>query len=230
MGSADRFGALGDIHGDFENARRIMMRHRDIPFWLCVGDVADAEGRYEPLPVPLHFIKGNNEGFDAIAGGDLPANLHYLANAVLRTIEGVRVAGLGGTFAPSWFDSPAADLPHPRKGSAKATELADKRRHFVREDVEACKALERIDVFMTHEAPRPFFVGQGARRGHDAGKTPINEVLAAVKPRLHLFGHHHRLAEQERQGVRSVGLDLVSRSYLILDRESLSYEIIETQN
>jgi len=225
-----RFGALGDIHGDFESARRIMTRHRDIPFWLCVGDVADAEGRYEPLPAPLHFIKGNNEGFDAIAGGDLPANLHYLPNAMLRTIDGVRVAGLGGTFAPSWFDTPAGDLPHPRKGSAKATGLADKRRHFVREDVDACKALDRIDVFMTHEAARPFFVGQGSRRGNDAGKTPVNDVLAAAKPRLHLFGHHHRLSEQERQGVRSVGLDLVSKSYLILDGESLAYEIVETKN
>ena len=225
-----RFGALGDIHGDFESARRIMTRHPDIPFWLCVGDVADAEGRYEPLPSPLHFIKGNNEGFNAIVGGDLPANLHYLPNAMLRTIDGVRVAGLGGTFAPSWFDTPAGDLPHPRKGSAKATELADKRRHFVREDVDACKALDRIDVFMTHEAARPFFVGQGSCRGNDVGKTPVNDVLAAAKPRLHLFGHHHRLSEQERQGVRSVGLDLVSKSYLILDGESLAYEIVETKN
>ncbi len=55
----------------------------------------------------------------------------------------------------------------------------------------------------------------------DAGKTPINEVLAAMQPRLHLFGHHHRFTEQERQGVRSVGLDLVSQSYLLIDAETL---------
>src|SRR5687768_6253819 len=91
------FGALGDIHGDFESARRVMERHPDIPFWLCVGDVADADGRYEPLPAPLHFIKGNNEGFDAIAGGRLPANLNYLPNATVRDLDGLRVAGLGGT-------------------------------------------------------------------------------------------------------------------------------------
>ena len=41
------FGALGDIHGDFAAARRIMERHREVPFWLCIGDVADDEGRYE---------------------------------------------------------------------------------------------------------------------------------------------------------------------------------------
>ena len=97
------------------------------------------------------------------------------------------------------------------------------RRHFVRQEVEACKALIDVDVFLTHEAPRPYFAGDGPRR-NDAGKAPVNEVLAALKPRLHLFGHHHRFIEQERQGVRSIGLDLVSRSYLLIDGRTLEYE------
>jgi hypothetical protein len=45
----------------------------------------------------------------------------------------------------------------------------------------------------------------------------INEVLAAMKPRVHLFGHHHRYTDNEREGVRSIGLDLVSRSFVTLD-------------
>ncbi|MGB2713937.1 MAG: metallophosphoesterase [Vicinamibacterales bacterium] len=221
-----RFGVLGDIHGDFGSARRIMMRHEDIPFWLCVGDVADDQGRYEPLPAPLHFVKGNNEGFDVLAEGRLPANLHYLPNATLRTVDGIRVAGLGGTFAPSWFETAAAALPHPQKGTQKATELADKRRHFVREEVEACQAMTDVDLFLTHEAPRPYFVGQRGGRGNDAGKTPVNEVLAAMKPRLHVFGHHHRFSERALRGVQSVGLDLVSKSYLIVDAATFEYEAV----
>jgi Icc-related predicted phosphoesterase len=221
-----QFGVLGDIHGDFASARRVMTRHQSVPFWLCVGDVADDEGHYEPLPAPLHFIKGNNEGFDVLAEGSLPASLNYLANGILHAIDGIRVAGMGGTFAPSWFETPAAALPHPRKGTQKATELADKRRHFVREEVEACKALDEVDVFLTHEAPRPYFVGERGGRGNDAGKTPVNEVLAAMKPRLHVFGHHHRLTEREVQGVRSVGLDLVSKSCLIVDAATFEYEVV----
>jgi predicted phosphodiesterase len=221
-----QFGVLGDIHGDFASARRIMTRHEAVPFWLCVGDVADDQGRYEPLPAPLHFIKGNNEGFDQLAGGGLPENLNYLPNATLRTLDGVRVVGLGGTFAPSWFGTPASDLPHPRKGSQKATELADKRRHFVREEVDACKALTDVDLFLTHEAPRPFFVGQRGGRGNDAGKTAVNEVLAALEPRLHVFGHHHRFTERQVQSVRSVGLDLVSKSYLLVQVPTFEYEAI----
>src|SRR5687767_11941388 len=61
-----QFGALGDIHGDFRSARRVLERHPEVPFWVCVGVVADADGNYEGLPAPLYWIKGNNENFDLI--------------------------------------------------------------------------------------------------------------------------------------------------------------------
>jgi Icc-related predicted phosphoesterase len=221
------FGALGDVHGDFTSVRRIMERHPDVPFWVSVGDLADDHGRYAPVPVPLYWIKGNNENFDTIASGSLPSNLHCLRAAEIVDVLGVRIAGLGGTFAPTWYETPAAELPHPPKGTFKATTLADRRRHFVREEVDVCKTLRHVDLFLTHEAPRPYVVaGHGGRR-NDAGKTPINEILAAMRPRLHLFGHHHRFTDQMRQGVRSVGLDLVSKSCLIVHAATLDFEKIE---
>jgi hypothetical protein len=45
-----------------------------------------------------------------------------------------------------------------------------------------------------------------------------------MRPRLHLFGHHHRYAEAHVSGVRSVCLDLVSNSYLLIDRETLEQQ------
>jgi len=219
------FGALGDIHGDFATVRRIMGRHSEVPFWMSVGDLADDQGRYAPVDSPLYWIKGNNENFDAIAAGLLPTSLRFLANGDLTVIDGVRVAGLGGTFAPTWYLTPAADLPHPRKATERATALADKRRHFVKEEVERCKRLQGVDLFLSHEAPRPYRVRAG--KGPDAGKTPVNEVLAAMRPRLHLFGHHHAFTEQRRQEVRSVGLDVVSKSYLLVDVQSFAYELVK---
>jgi Icc-related predicted phosphoesterase len=213
-------GALGDIHGDFASVRRIMQKHPDVRAWLCVGDVADAAGHYEPFDAPTYWIQGNNENFDRLAASDLPANLHFIPNGTLTVVEGLRVAGLGGTYAPTMYDVAPAELPHPKKGTAKATELADRRRHFVRSQVEACKQMTGVDILLTHEAPRPFRV-----KGIDAGKTPINELLAAMKPRLHLFGHHHRLAEAEVQGVKSVCLDLVGHSYLLVEPATLRYHI-----
>jgi hypothetical protein len=226
-----------------------------VPFWLSVGDIATDDGGYEPLGAPVYWIHGNNDNFDAIATGTLPADLHHIANGTAVEIEipglktrptsesvtdatadaGVgrvfrpgmlRVAGLGGTFAPTWYESRPAELPHPKKGSAKATELADKRRHFVRDEVEACTRLGDIDVLLTHEAAKPFRVFPG-NRGPDAGKAQINELLAAMRPRLHLFGHHHRFSDEVREGVRSVGLDLVTRSYALLDAASLDVRLMQ---
>ena len=217
-------GALGDIHGDFESVGRIMRRHPRVPAWLCVGDVGGDQGTYHEVPSPLVWIKGNNEGFDFVARQqaepEIP-NLRYLPNAVPREIEGVIVLGVGGTLAPTWYDTDPADLPHPSKGTMKATALADKRRHFVRAEVDRARALGpgRVDVLLTHEAPRPFRVGR-----MDAGKTPINELIGALRPRLHLFGHHHRFAELVVDGVRSIGLDLVSVSYLLIDTTTWEYE------
>jgi Icc-related predicted phosphoesterase len=101
----------------------------------------------------------------------------------------------------------------------------DKRRHFVREEVLACKALTGVDVLLTHEAPRPFY-STGKRI--DAGKTVINEVLTALRPRLHLFGHHHEFTDSVRQGVRSIGLDIVTKSYLLIDAETFRCERLDT--
>jgi Icc-related predicted phosphoesterase len=203
-----------------------------VPFWLCVGDIADEHGRYEALGAPVYWIHGNNDNFDAIASRDLPSDLHHIDNgtAIDLAAGGVsspgalRIAGLGGTFAPTWYETSPRDLPHPKKGTAKATELADKRRHFVREEVEVCAHLRGVDVFLTHEAAKPFRPFPGGR-GPDAGKAQINEILRAMQPRLHLFGHHHRYSEQTVEGVRSLGLDLISRSYLLIEIPSLAVHL-----
>ena len=230
-----QIGALGDIHGAFDTVQEIMARHEDVPLWLQVGDVASNDGDYFAPSRPLFWIKGNNEDFDVIAEaleGRPPApTLHYLRNGGPHVVGPWRVAALGGTFAPSWYHTPAAALP-PSKGrriAGTAVKLGksrdDKRRHFVRDEVIACKGLTQIDVFLTHEAPRPF---HPAGRRIDAGKTVINEVLASMRPRLHLFGHHHEFTDSVRQGVRSVGLDVVNKSYLLIDIETFKCERLDT--
>lgn len=230
-----QIGALGDVHGAFEAVNDIMARHPEVPLWVQVGDVASNDGSYFVPIRPFYWIKGNNEDFDIVAAassGESPApTMHYLPNGGPHPVGPWQVAALGGTFAPSWYHTPAAQLPHAKgsrahAGTAKLGKSRDdKRRHFVREEVVACKALNGIDVLLTHEAPRPFHPGG---RRLDAGKTVINEVLAAIRPRLHLFGHHHEFTDSVRQGVRSVGLDIVTSSYVLIDAETLRCERLDT--
>src|SRR5207344_398170 len=117
---------------------------------LSVGDVGDDEGRYVAPIAPLYWIKGNNEDFDFVVrarGGATLPNLHYIPNGALTRIASLAVAGLGGTFAPTWYETAAADLPGPKQAGGRD----DKRRHFVREEVDACKSLANVDVLLTHE-------------------------------------------------------------------------------
>jgi Calcineurin-like phosphoesterase superfamily domain len=226
-------GALGDIHGAFEVVQTIMRRHPHVPLWVQVGDVAANDGAYFEPVAPLYWIKGNNEDFDviarAIAGHPPSPTLHYLPNGGPYDVGPWRVAALGGTFAPNWYRSKAADLPPARRTGSVGLKLGksrdDKRRHFVFDEVQVCKALTGIDVFLTHEAPRPF---HPAGKRIDAGKTAINNVLAAMRPRLHLFGHHHEFTDSIRQGVRSIGLDAVDRSYVLVDADTLRCERHDT--
>src|SRR5947207_7977411 len=183
-----QIGALGDIHGAFDTVEEIMTRHSDVPVWVSVGDVASNDGEYFEPSRPLYWIKGNNEDFDviaqAVAGRAPAATLRYLTNGGPHVVGPWRVAALGGTFAPSWYHTPAGSLPPSRGRRASSASLKlgksrdDKRRHFVRDEVLACKRLTGIDLFLTHEAPRPFYP---AGRRLDAGKTVINEVLASMR-------------------------------------------------
>src|SRR5688572_31898421 len=104
-------GAVADIHGNFDALHAAMERHPEVPFWICVGDLASRTGAYPDVPRPLYWIKGNNEDFNRIAqweaGAPQPGNLHYLRNGTAVAVGSLIVAGLGGTFAPTWFDTAA---------------------------------------------------------------------------------------------------------------------------
>ena len=231
-----KLGAMGDVHGDFAAIRTIVARHPEIPAWVAVGDLADDGGRYKAPPAPLYWIKGNNDNLEYVAeltAGRPPLpQFHFVPNAVPLRVSGVRVVGLGGTFAPTWYDTLPQNLPRPRVPATSDSDFPplardDKRRHFVRAEVEACKRLTGIDLFLTHESARPFFLDVRGRR-QDVGKTPINEVLAILRPKLHLSGHHHVFHDDVRQGIRSIGLDPVGVSYLVIDLGTWQYERLET--
>jgi Icc-related predicted phosphoesterase len=226
------FGVVADIHGNFSALDRILTRHPEVPFWLCVGDVASGTGTYPTPAAPLYWIKGNNEAFDRLeafrTGAESIQNLHYIPNGVLIHVGALRVAGVGGTFAPTWYQTPAAQLPHKPKD--------DKRRHFVRDEVEACKAIGHVDVLLTHEAPKPFWIDLPSstsptkRWRRDVGKDVIAELADALQPRLHLFGHHHVHAAMRRGSITTICVDRVNRGYLLVDDSTFEWEARRTDD
>jgi len=200
---------LGDAHANTNDRRRSLFaayRASDADVAIQAGDLY-----HYRLPIPTYFIAGNNEDFDvieALRNGRLESedvkNAHLLASTAVE-LQGLRVGGLSGNYAPTRYDYAREDLAE------------DRRRHFVREDVEAAKKLD-VDVLLTHEAPH----GTPVEEDYDVGCRYVDELIEATNPDLCLVGHHHEHTESTFVGSRVVTLAPAWESYYDLDPETLA--------
>ncbi len=168
--------------------------------------------------VSVYWIHGNH---DYDTGAEMWANLAdpgrnplTAAGALhLRVIDidGVRVAGLGGTFLPLVWSGHAR--PRLRRREQLATHLdathgqldtagRDALAHFLAntaiwpEDVEALSS-QRADVLVTHEAPS----------SHPSGVGALDDLARAMGARVVVHGHHHVTSHSTSDdGLRVLGV------------------------
>jgi Icc-related predicted phosphoesterase len=207
---------LGDAHADDLANRRALLRAYDAAeenVALQAGDLM-----YYDLPYRTYFVAGNNEDFDvidALRRGDRSLTdenrPHLLASTVVE-IEGLRVAGLSGNYAPTRYEKSRDEL------------RGDRRRHFTHEDVERALSLADVDVFVAHEAPH----GLISEADYEVGNRYVDAIVEELSPALCLIGHHHRHAERTIGDTRVISLAPVWESYYRLDRATLSLERYET--
>lgn len=207
---------LGDAHANKADRRRALfaaIRDSGASVALQAGDLF-----YYDLPIETYFIAGNNEDFDVIDAlryGRLESsdvrNVNLIASDVVE-IDGLRVGGLSGNYAPTQYDKPREALYEQR------------RRHFVREDVERAKRLEDVDVFLAHEVPH----GTPVTEEYEVGCTAIDEILEVLEPDLCIAGHHHQHTESTFGDTRVVTLAPAWESYYTLDPETLEITRHET--
>ena len=216
------FGAVGDLHGDFDALDRIMARHPEVAFWVCPGDLAAEDGDVSAAARAALLDQGQQRRLRfrrrAARRRRYASEPSLHSKRDFRASARVRARGAGRDARARRGSRDATRRTRAARESPPRQD--DKRRHFVHEEVDACKALQSVDIFLSHEAARPFPLP----RVRDAGKTPINEVLSAMHPRLHLFGHHHVYSVAERQRVPSISLDRVSESYLLFDGKTLAHQ------
>ena len=207
---------LGDAHADSPDRRRALFaayRAAEADVALQLGDLL-----YYDLPVPTYFIAGNNEDFDVIDamrnGRVESSRVHngYLLASTVAEVEGLRVAGLSGNYAPSQFDRPRPNLH------------GERRRHFVHDDVEKAKKLTDVDVLLTHEAPH----GLPVSEDYEVGCPYVDELIEALEPDLCLVGHHHQHAETTYGDTRVVSVGPVWKEYYLLDPETLELTAFPT--
>jgi Icc-related predicted phosphoesterase len=204
---------LGDAHADEPENREALFAAYEAagaPVALQLGDLLHYE-----VPTPTYFVAGNNEDFDVIDAlrvGD-NSDVDGVENLILvasRTLEigDLKIAGLSGNYAPTRYENSREEL------------TGERRRHFVRSEVEAATGLHDVDVFLAHEAPH----GVLRTDRYDVGCRPMDRILSELEPELCLVGHHHRHAEGSFGPTRVVCVDGVWDSYYALDPVTLELE------
>ena len=200
---------IGDIHQNWHHVEAGLAGLAEPPrAAILLGDI-ECTAPLDQLAAPLldrgvavYWIHGNHEhdlGPEMWQNLAAPERNPRTAAGALHnrvvTIEGVRVAGLGGTFLPHvWAgDTPprlhrreqlAADLAVTRPGLSR--DQADSVMNFMTttaiwpEDVDQLAA-QRADVLVTHDAPS----------SHPQGSQALDRLARAMGARLIVHGHHH---------------------------------------
>jgi len=200
---------VGDIHQQWQMVERGLDALTARPkAAVLLGDI-QCERPLDLLAAPLldrgiavYWIFGNH---DNDGGPEMWANLcdpernpRTAAGALhgrVLEIEGLRIAGLGGTFRPRVWEPPVAPRLHAR--AALSGDIADMVRgwrpdHVAAlvhslgstaiwpEDYEAL-AGQQADILVTHEAPA----------SHPAGNAALEALARAMNARMVVHGHHH---------------------------------------
>lgn len=168
--------------------------------------------------VRLHWLHGNH---DADGGPEMwlnladparnPASASGALHGRVKVIDGLRVAGLGGTFRARVWAPPNPPRLHARSElEADLATLGPEWTPEARmalcgalsamaiwpEDVEAL-AQQRADVLVTHEAPT----------SHPDGSAVIDDLARRMGATLIVHGHHHvTYRAQSLDGLQSQGV------------------------
>ena len=190
-------GLLGDIHGDFKELLSMMKTQAyRVDAWLQVGDLGGEGMEYPDFPSNFYFIQGNHENWDYIRELSQARSPQYIPNGAVVDVQlqsggTVTVAGLGGNYSSNFFMYDRVNLPQSRY------------RHYLQGEIESLKKCnKKVDIFLSHEAPAPYM-----NRGRQTGQETITQILTFMRPKIHVFGHHHYHTDREIEGIRSVGLN-----------------------
>ena len=216
---------IGDIHQMWDKVERGLAKLPALPAAAVIlGDV-QCDKPLDVLAAPLlsrgiavHWIFGNHDN----DGG--PGMWHFLTSpehnpvtagqslhAGVRVVDGVRIAGLGGTFRPRIWEPPAAPRLHGRVELPDDVKLMAKgwRPDHISALVHSLGttsiwpedyddlASQQADILVTHEAPS----------SHPAGNAALDALARAMGVRLIVHGHHHvNYLATAPDGLRALGV------------------------
>jgi predicted phosphodiesterase len=195
---------FGDPHGDFKPVIRAVLRHKPAAI-ILLGDLTPARALNVELAEILElteiwWIHGNHDTDDSVFLDNVTdVNLGRSAltgrnlHGRVAHIAGLQVAGLGGIFRESiWYPrdraraEPAWRSPADLKRGMKRHErwrdgIALRHRSSIFPSEVEALANRRVDLLVTHEAPR----------FHCNGFAAIDDLALRMQARWLVHGHHH---------------------------------------
>jgi predicted phosphodiesterase len=164
---------------------------------------------------PLYFIEGNHEDFKAFDSLLVRYNgtfFTHLPRASVKTIGDYRMLCLGGSAYMDAFNT--------QPGS----EIKD-------HHIDSCLALpgDEVDIIISHDCPAGIGMPNtpGLEYFGETGFPRSRELLEHFKPRLWLFGHHHKWFCSQDGTTTFQGLPGSWKGYCLLDD---NYQITPVEN
>ncbi|MCA9697286.1 MAG: metallophosphoesterase [Myxococcales bacterium] len=141
----------------------------------------------DAAPMTL-WVRGNHEDFEHLGEFEEPGpidpfgRLLYLPDDSHVDLGPLRIAGFGG-IPPSLEEPGAGRSAREEFRRAQRKAEQDPRRFTLEAASRAFRRVDDIDVLMTHAGPRCNSFAHGS--------LALAELATRVRPRVHLFGHHH---------------------------------------
>lgn len=200
---------IGDIHRRWQLVEEgLAQLSRKPRVAVLLGDM-ECHEPLDTLVQPLHdhglevfWICGNHDydgGPDMWANLTAPSRNPRTSRGTLQgrvvEIDGLRIAGLGGTFRRRVWEPPEPARLHARSELAAdmetlGPEWSAEQREAMRAALDAMAiwpedwhalAESRADILVTHEAPS----------SHSAGSRALDELARRMGAKLVVHGHHH---------------------------------------
>ena len=163
-------GAFPDIHA-LDRATRCHAQNDpdELGYAAYLKGCAEGDALLGAARWPVVWVRGNHEDIDHLRLFQVPTpvdpwgKMWFVPDGTSMTIGSCRIAAMGGKPQSRRARHP----PDPHSVSALA---------------ETAYAPDTVDILLSHAGPHDV-VRHGSRR--------ISALCARIRPRIHLFGHHH---------------------------------------
>lgn len=126
------------------------------------------------LPVPIRFIRGNHEDFEG-----LPQKNPFAIDefGLFEYVLDGRVLEFGGSRLGFMGGSHNAKKPEGRLNPSAIAKFVELHQN-------------KVDILVTHDAP---YNASRGFTGQIQGCEEISQLVAALRPQIHIFGHLHKV-------------------------------------